>query len=96
MFGGATGFRTAGRAKVLRCARSRSRRDPEALVDQIFKALSEHTVLVPATTAAELVIPRVPGQVKELKNQRASMAREVEAGTLGHLPLSVTLGGRAD
>ena len=53
--------------------------DPEVLVNQIFTALSEQTVVVPATAAVELVIPRVAGQVKELKEQRATVAREVEA-----------------
>ena len=66
-FGGPTGLKTAGRARVLRFARSHSRRDPEALIDQIFRALGEQTVIVPATAAVELVIPRVAGQVKELK-----------------------------
>ncbi|GEM_PF-1851658 len=53
--------------------------DPEVLVDRIFTAFSEQTVVVPATAAVELVIPRVAGQVKELKEQRATVAREVEA-----------------
>ena len=53
--------------------------DPEVLVDRLFTALSEQTVVVPATAGVELVIPRVAGQVKELKEQRATVAREVEA-----------------
>ncbi|WP_343908754.1 transposase, partial [Brachybacterium fresconis] len=89
-FGGPTRFRAAGRARVLRFARSRSRRDPEALIDQIFKALGEQTVVVPATAAVELVIPRVAGQVKELKEQRATVAREVEA-MLEDFPLASVL-----
>ncbi len=52
---------------------------PEVLVDRLFTALSEQTVVVPATAGVELVIPRVAGQVKELKEQRATVAREVEA-----------------
>nr|WP_227487925.1 IS110 family transposase [Brachybacterium subflavum] len=43
-FGGPTGLNTAGRGRVLRFARSHSRRDPEALIDQIFTALGEQTV----------------------------------------------------
>lgn len=53
--------------------------DPEVLVDRIFTAFSEQTVVVPATAAVELVISRVAGQVKELKEQRATVAGEVEA-----------------
>lgn len=89
-FGGPNGLKTTGRGKVLRFARSHSRRDPEALVDQIFTALSEQTVVVPATAAVELVIPRVAGQVKELKEQRATVAREVE-GMLEDFPLASVL-----
>ena len=89
-FGGPTGLRTAGRVRVLRFARSHSRRDPEILIDQIFKALDEQTVIVPATAAVELVIPRVAGQVKELKEQRATVAREVET-MLEDFPLASVL-----
>ena len=89
-FSGPTGLKTAGRAKVLRFARSHSRRDPEALVDRIFTALGEQTVVVPATAAVELVIPRVAGQLTELKAQRATVAREVEA-MLEDFPLASVL-----
>ncbi|MEX5273045.1 IS110 family transposase [Kocuria sp. CPCC 205235] len=89
-YGGPTGLKTAGRGKVLRFARAHSRRDPEALIDQIFAALGEQTVVVPATAAVELVIPRVAGQVKELKEQRATVAREVE-GMLEDFPLASVL-----
>lgn len=89
-FGGPTGLTTVGRGKVLRFARSRSRRDPEALIEKIFTALGEQTVIVPATAAVELVIPRVARQVKELKEQRATVAREVEA-MLEDFPLASVL-----
>lgn len=74
-FGGPTGLKAAGRARALRFARTHSRRDPEALIDRVFTALSEQTVVVPATAAVELVIPRVASQVKELKAQRATVAQ---------------------
>ncbi|EWS82112.1 IS110 family transposase [Brachybacterium phenoliresistens] len=89
-FAGPTGLRTAGRGRVLRFARAHARRDPEALIDQVFAALDEQTVVVPATAAVELVIPRVAGQVKELKEQRATVAREVEA-MLEDFPLAGVL-----
>ena len=89
-FGGPTGLKAAGRARALRFARTHSRRDPEALIDRVFTALSEQTVVVPATAAVELVIPRVAGQVKELKVQRATVAQEVEA-MLEDFPLALVL-----
>lgn len=60
------------------------------LIDQIFRALGEQAVIVPATAAVELVIPRVAGQVKELKEQRATVAREVESMPEG-FPLASVL-----
>lgn len=89
-FGGPTRLKTAGRGKVLRFARSHSRRDSEPLVDRIFTALGEQTVIVPATAAVELVIPRVAGQIKELKAQQATVARKVE-GMLEDFPLAAVL-----
>ena len=89
-FAGPTGLKGAGRGKVLRFARSHPRRDPAALVDRIFAALGEQTVVVPATAAVELVIPKVAGQVKELKDQRGTVAREVE-GMLEDFPLAGVL-----
>lgn len=89
-YGGPTGLHQTGRARMLRYARTHSRRDPEALVEKIFTALQEQTVTVPATAAVELVIPRVAGHVKELKAQRATVAREVEAMVEG-FPLSSVL-----
>jgi len=47
-------------------------------------------VIVPATAAVELVVPRVAGQVKELKEQRATVAREVET-MLEDFPLASVL-----
>ncbi|WP_396350753.1 IS110 family transposase [Kocuria atrinae] len=78
-FGDLSGFKHTGIRKVLRFGRSHARRVPENLVDRIFTALGEQTVVVPATATAELVIPRLAGQLEEHKQQWASMAREVEA-----------------
>jgi transposase len=85
-----SGTITTGPPRYTTIGDSTSRRDPEALIDQIFTALGEQTVLVPATAAVELVIPRVAGQVKELKEQRATVAREVEA-MLEDFPLASVL-----
>lgn len=74
----------------MRFARNHARRDPQALVDAIFSALAEQTVVVPATAAVELVIPQVAAQVKELKKQRATVANEVEK-LLEDFPLSQVL-----
>jgi len=47
-------------------------------MDAVFTALNEQAVTLIGTEAVELVIPRVTGQIKELKQQRAIVAAEVE------------------
>ena len=51
----------------------------EATLRDLFTALGEQAVVVPATVAVELMIPRVAGQVKELKEQQATVARRSRA-----------------
>lgn len=89
-YAGPSGLRAAGRGNVLRWARNHSRKDPAHLIDAVFTALSEQTVTVAGSEAVELVIPRVAGQIKELKQQRAIVAEEVEK-LLDDFPLSKVL-----
>lgn len=89
-YSGPTGLRAAGRGNVLGWARNHSRKDPSKLIDAVFTALNEQTVTVIGTDAVELVILRVAGQIKELKQQRAIVAAEVEK-LLDHFPLSTVL-----
>jgi transposase len=89
-YSGPTGLRAAGRSNVLRWARNRSRKDPVNLIEAVFSALDEQTVTVIGTEAVELVVPRVAAQIKELKNQRAIVAQEVEK-LLDDFPLSQVL-----
>ena len=91
---GPAGLKGAGKAGVKRWARNHSRKDPGPLIDKIFAALSKQTVTVPGDDAVELVIPRVAAQIKELKQQRETVAGEVEklvddfplSKVRGHLP----------
>mgnify|MGYP002757075005 CR=1 FL=1 len=87
---GPTGLTTAGKTRVLRYARSHHHRNPTPLIDNIFTALNEQTVIVPATSAVERIIPRIAAQVVELKTQRATVAHEVEA-MLADFPLAEVL-----
>lgn len=89
-YGGPTGLHTAGRDAVTAYARDHSRRNPDALINRIFAALDEQTVIVPATATVELVIPRVAAQAREIKAQRAQVAKEVEA-MLDDFPLAEVL-----
>lgn len=75
---------------MLRFARSHARRDPQKLIDAIFTALDQQTVVVPATSTVETVIPRVAAQIAALKDERAQIAHQVEA-LLEDFPLSQVL-----
>lgn len=87
---GPTGLRCAARPKVLRWARSKSSRDPQGLIDEIFAALSQQSVTVPGTAAVELIIPKIATNIKALKDQRREVAIQVEK-LLDSYPLSAVL-----
>ncbi|MEX6431202.1 IS110 family transposase, partial [Ferrimicrobium acidiphilum] len=76
----------AGKAKVMRFARSKSTRDPSRLIDEIFEALSQQSVSVSGTAAVELVIPTLALNIKTLKAQRVEVAEQVEK-LLANYPL---------
>jgi hypothetical protein len=60
------------------------------LVEQIFTALDAQTVVVPGTTAAETVLPRLADSLRDLLRQRDQVAEQVE-GMLDAHPLSSVL-----
>ena len=89
-FGGPTGIKAAGKAKVGRVLKAGAPRMGEKLTDQIFDALAEQTVVVPGTAAAEKVLPRLARQLLGLQEQRKQVATEVEEALDAH-PLSRVL-----
>ena len=62
----------------------------KTLPAEIFKALSEQTVVVPGTQAVGLVLPKLAQQLGALRQQRAELAQEVEQRVLAH-PLTPVL-----
>ena len=89
-FGGPTGIKAAGKAKVGRVLKAGAPRMGERLTNQIFDALAEQTVVVPGTAAAEKVLPRLAEQLLGLQQQRKQVATEVEEALDAH-PLSRVL-----
>lgn len=77
-YGGPSGLAKAGPVKVKSWARKTKHRAVDKLVDDVFGALGQQTVTVIGTAAVESVVPRVAGQIKALKTQRAELAVEVE------------------
>ena len=89
-FGGPSGLRAAGQRRLLAVVKARAPRSYQRLVDDIATALSEQTVTVPGTRAAELVLPKRAAALSALLNDRADAARQIEEMLDAH-PLSPVL-----
>ncbi|WP_433261626.1 IS110 family transposase [Actinosynnema sp. CS-041913] len=92
--GGPTGIAKAGRRKLTSIATAHAPRMGDKLVTAILAALDEQTVVVPGTTAADTVLPRLADSLKTVLRQRKQVATEVErileahplAGVLTSMP----------
>lgn len=89
-YGGPTKLKKSGKKRVLTWSRKHAKKDPEALVDDIFQALDAQTVTVPGTDAAEVAIGMLATNIKALKAQRESIAGQVEE-MLDDFPLAEVL-----
>ncbi|MGV0409426.1 IS110 family transposase [Corynebacterium resistens] len=87
---GPQGLKRAGYQRLLNWMIKRTRKDPTPLVDDIFAALKAQTVTVPGSDAAELVIPQLAANIKALKEQRNTIAEQVEK-MLADVPLCEVL-----
>jgi transposase len=88
--GGPTGITKAGRRKLTTIAKPHAPRMTDTLIDTIMAALSEQTVTVPGTTAADTVLPRLADSLKTVHQQRKQVAEQVE-GILDAHPLTPVL-----
>lgn len=89
-FGGPTGLAAAGKRRLTSCAKPLAPRMHERLIESILKALTQQTVVVPGTKAAELILPQLATQLQGLLAQRAETAKQVEEALDAH-PLSQLL-----
>lgn len=89
-FGGPTGLRSAGQAKIRNTLKKNAPRMGERLAAKIWSALAEQTVTIPGTAASEKVLTRLAGQLQVLRSQRKQVAAEIEEA-LDALPLSPVL-----
>ncbi|ABH00771.1 probable transposase (plasmid) [Rhodococcus jostii RHA1] len=88
--GGPAGIRKAGKRKLTAIAVKHAPRMGTRLVGEILAALEEQTVIVPGSTAAETILPKLADTLKETLQQRKSVAEDVE-GALDDHPLSRVL-----
>jgi transposase len=89
-FGSPAALRKAGRRRLVSLARPRAPRLAERLVEDIFTALDEQTVIVPGTDAAALIVPSLAGSLRAVLEQRRLLAHRIEELLEAH-PLSKVL-----
>ena len=77
-YNGPQGLKRAGYQRMLNWMIKHTRKDPTPLVDEIFAALKAQTVTVLRSDASELVIPQLATNIKALKEQRNTIAEQVE------------------
>lgn len=89
-YGGPTKLKKSGKNRVLTWARNHAKKNPDRLIEDIFKALDAQTLTVPGTAAAEVAIPMLATNITALKAQRESIAGQVEE-MLDEFPLAQVL-----
>lgn len=88
--GGPQGIARAGRARLLRVITKANPRAAADFADQIMIALTEQSVTVPGTAAAEAVLPKLASSLRDALDQRAELATHIE-GVLDAHPLAHVL-----
>ncbi|WP_369383314.1 IS110 family transposase [Streptomyces sp. cg36] len=89
-FGSPAQIRKAGRRRLVTLIRPKAPRMAERLVEDIFTALDEQTVVVPGTDAAALIVPSLASSLQSVLEQRKLLAARIEELLEAH-PLSQVL-----
>ncbi|GAA2289647.1 insertion element IS110 uncharacterized 43.6 kDa protein [Streptomyces ruber] len=88
--GSPAALRKAGRRRLVEVIRPRAPRMANRLVDDIFEALDEQTVVVPGTGTLDIVIPSLARSLGAVHEQRRATAAQITALLEDH-PLSKVL-----
>jgi len=89
-YGSPAALRKAGRRKLVDLIRPKAPRMAARLVDDIFDALDEQTVVVPGTNTLEVIVPSLAKSLAAVHDQRRALEAQVEALLEAH-PLSPVL-----
>ena len=89
-YGSPAQLRKAGRRRLVTLLRPKAPRTAERLVEDIFAALDEQSVIVPGTDAAALIVPSLATSLGALLDQRKVLAARIEQLLEAH-PLSQVL-----
>ncbi|MET9310179.1 IS110 family transposase [Streptomyces cellulosae] len=89
-YGSPQALRKAGRRRLIEIIRPRAPRMAERLVDDIFAALDEQTVVVPGTGTLDVIVPSLAKSLAAVHEQRRALEARIEALLEAH-PLSQVL-----
>ncbi|MEU2482939.1 IS110 family transposase [Streptomyces sp. NPDC004126] len=89
-FGSPAQIRKAGRRRLITLIRPKAPRMAERLVEDVFTALDEQTVVVPGTDAAALIVPSLANSLQAVLEQRKLLVARIEELLENH-PLSKVL-----
>ncbi|MFG2312329.1 IS110 family transposase [Streptomyces sp. NPDC048566] len=89
-YGSPQALRKAGRRRLIEVIRPRAPRMAERLVDDIFAALDEQTVVVPGTGTLDVIVPSLAKSLAAVHEQRRALEARIEALLEAH-PLSQVL-----
>ncbi|MGW4759633.1 IS110 family transposase [Streptomyces chartreusis] len=89
-FGSPAQIRKAGRRRLITLIRPKAPRMAERLINEVFTALDEQTVVVPGTDAAALIVPSLADSLQAVLDQRELLAHRIEELLEAH-PLSQVL-----
>ncbi|MFB7493397.1 IS110 family transposase [Streptomyces sp. NPDC056161] len=84
-FGSPAQIRKAGRRRLITLIRPKNPRMAERLVEDIFTALDEQTVVVPGTDAAALIVPSLATSLSAVLDQCKILAARIEELLEAHL-----------
>ncbi|MFJ9800068.1 IS110 family RNA-guided transposase [Streptomyces wuyuanensis] len=88
--GSPAALRKAGRRKLVEAIRSKAPRMAQRLIDDIFDALDEQTVVVPGTGTLDVVIPSLARSLAAVHEQRRTLEAQIDILLEAH-PLSQVL-----
>ncbi|MGW3461137.1 IS110 family transposase [Streptomyces olivaceoviridis] len=89
-YGSPAALRKAGRRKLVEVIRPKAPRMAQRLVDDVFDALDEQTVVVPGTNTLDVIVPSPAKSLAAVHEQRRALEAQIEALLEAH-PLSRVL-----
>ncbi|MDT0382299.1 IS110 family transposase [Streptomyces sp. DSM 42041] len=78
-YGSPQALRKAGRSKLIELIRPKAPRMATRLIDDVFDALDEQTVVVPGTGTLDVIVPSLAKSLAAVHEQRRALETQIEA-----------------